>query len=147
MQDLINSNTAPLLIAVASMTLWHFIVMLVAFIFRIKAIQDAKLPPDAGQDTSALAAQLPESANFKMDNYNHLFEQPTVFYAIALTIAIAGLADGVYVGLAWAFVALRVLHSANQMTVNHVMGRFTIFIVAWAVLGAMIIRSLFGLMA
>jgi hypothetical protein len=75
------------------------------------------------------------------DNYNHLFEQPTLFYAIALTIAVAGHVDTWAVNLAWAFVAIRIVHSLLQATVNIVMLRFAIFMVSWLVLIAMMVRE------
>lgn len=146
MQDIMNSSTGPLLATVAGLALWHVIITVVAFASRLGAISAAKLPPEAGQRTGPLAAQLPDSANFKMDNYNHLFEQPTVFYAITLAIAVGGLADSLYVTLAWSFVGIRVVHSLNQMTVNHVLSRFGLFAIAWIVLGVMIVRSLLALL-
>lgn len=57
-------------------------------------------------------------------------EQPTIFYAIALSLAVAGLGDGWNAQLAWAYVALRIVHSLIQVTVNRVMWRFIVFALA-----------------
>ena len=76
------------------------------------------------------------------DNYNHLFEAPTLFYAVAITIVIAGLADPVYAGCAWAFLACRVLHSLVQATFNRVSVRATLYTLSWVALAVMIVRPI-----
>ena len=79
------------------------------------------------------------------DNYNHLFEQPTLFYAVAISIAVLGHVDAVHVACAWAFTALRVAHSAVQATINIVNIRFALFGLAWIALAVMIVRELLAL--
>ena len=54
---------------------------------------------------------------------------------------VAGHVDAWAVNLAWAFVALRVVHSLVQSTANIVMLRFSIFMISWLVLIAMIVRE------
>ena len=76
------------------------------------------------------------------NNYNHLFEQPTLFYAVAIAIAVAGIADSFFVACAWGFVLLRVAHSLVQATVDVVMVRFGLFLLSWVVLAAMSIRGI-----
>ena len=66
------------------------------------------------------------------DNYNHLMEQPTIFYALVFYIYLAGQADQLHVWLAWAYVALRVVHSLIQCTINRVPLRFLVFALATA---------------
>ncbi len=61
------------------------------------------------------------------DNFRNLFEVPVLFYAAILLIYAAGLTDLVYVVLAWAFVASRVVHSAIHCTYNKVMHRLPAF--------------------
>ncbi len=57
-------------------------------------------------------------------------EQPTIFYAIALTLALMGMDQRDQVWLAWGYVGLRVLHSLIQCTVNVVRFRLPIFALA-----------------
>jgi hypothetical protein len=104
---------------------------------RIAAIKAAKLNPDdfLGKTPDEL---LPPEAQWKAHNYNHLHEAPTVFYAIALTLALLGEGDGLPYYLAWAYVALRVVHSLVQATVNRVMLRFQIFAASSIVLFVLI---------
>lgn len=74
-------------------------------------------------------------------NYAHLVEQPTLFYAVALVLAVAGAGDGVNAGLAWAYVVLRIAHSLWQVTVNIVLVRFLLFAASSLCLGALAVRA------
>ena len=78
---------------------------------------------------------------WKADNYNHLLEQPTLFYAVTLTLTVLGAADGTSVTLAWAYVGLRVVHSLVQATVNIILLRFAVFALASVVLAGLAIRA------
>jgi hypothetical protein len=79
------------------------------------------------------------------DNYNHLHEQPTVFYALVFYTHLAGTAGEAAVALARACVALRVLHSLVQNTINRVMIRFSLFALATLVLMALAVLNLLAL--
>jgi len=111
------------------------------FFTRIPAMSRLKIHPQKGQDTLKLRELLPKEVNRVSNNYNHLFEQPTLFYAIALTIAVLGHVDQIHVWCAWAYAILRVVHSIIQATIDKVMARFIVFILSWVVLATMIIRE------
>jgi hypothetical protein len=68
-------------------------------------------------------------------------EQPTLFYAIALTLALLGAGEGLNAQLAWLYVGIRVVHSLVQATTNVIMLRFSIFMVASLVLLVMTVRA------
>ncbi len=129
-----NEFLQPVIIMAA----WTFIVMVWMFVTRIRTFNAAKIDPQEGKHTSELADKLPTKVRAIGDNYNHLHEQPTIFYAVALIIAVAGHADVLFVQLAWAFVVLRIVHSLIQNTYNHVMHRFGVFVISWLVLGVML---------
>jgi len=57
-------------------------------------------------------------------------EQPTIFYAIALTLALMDFGGGINYWLAWGYVGFRIVHSLVQGTINIVAIRFTIFTLA-----------------
>jgi hypothetical protein len=57
-------------------------------------------------------------------------EQPTLFYAIALTLALMDFGGGINYWLAWGYVGFRIIHSIVQATINIVAIRFTIFLLA-----------------
>ena len=86
-------------------------------------------------------SQLPAPVRWKADNYNHLLEQPTLFYAVAFTLALLGAGDGLNLTLAWIYVGLRILHSLQQSLWNKIEARFIIFLLSSFVLAALIIRA------
>lgn len=105
--------------------------MLWMYATPIPAIGNAKIPEDEMGHPVGMS-YLPSSVRRIADNYNHLFEQPTLFYAtcIAIAIVVAGHVDSVAVNTAWAFVATRVVHSLIQATANAVLVRFGVFILS-----------------
>ena len=84
---------------------------------------------------------LPANAQWKAHNYNHLLEQPTLFYALAIVLAVAGVADFTTRMLAWGYVTLRLVHSVWQATVNRVSGRFLLFGLSTAALVGLAARA------
>ena len=84
---------------------------------------------------------MPARVRWKADNYNHLMEQPTLFYAVALALALVGAGDGLNAALAWLYVGLRIAHSLVQVTINVVLLRFVIFMAASLVLLVMSVRA------
>ncbi|HTJ63064.1 MAG TPA: MAPEG family protein [Alphaproteobacteria bacterium] len=132
---------SPILAPVIALVLWSFVVLLWLYATRIPAIAKNKIVYDPFQPAEIFQAQLPARARWKADNYNHLMEQPTLFYAVALTLALVGAGDGTNLALAWAYVALRVVHSLVQVLINKVMIRFAIFSVSSLVLLAMAVRA------
>jgi hypothetical protein len=78
------------------------------------------------------------------DNYNHLFEAPTIFYAVALAI-VAGIADPFYAACAWASLGCRIMHSLVQATINRVQLRAALYGLSWIPLAVMIVRPILTL--
>ena len=91
--------------------------------------------------TADLPAILPTSATRVADNYNNLMEAPTVFYAIALAVVVAGRADAVQAVSAWVFLGARFLHSLVQTTVNIVGIRGLFYGISWLALATMIFHG------
>lgn len=108
---------------------------------RIPAMHRMGIGAQDAWDTSKLGDMLPQSVTRVANNYNHLFEQPTLFYAIAISIAVLGHSDATHVQCAWAYALLRVAHSIVQATIDIVMLRFALFILSWIALGIMIVRE------
>lgn len=125
--------------AVALMA-WTMVMWLWMYVTRIPAMNAAKLDPDslAKDPTKTLDDLLPPSTQWKAHNYNHLHEAPTLFYAVCLVIAVAGAGNGTSATVAWAYVALRVIHSLVQATVNKVTVRFMLFTLSSIALMALI---------
>ena len=89
-----------------------------------------------------LHPKLPEKARYLTDNYNHIFEQPTLFYAITIYIFLIGNTDTTNIFLAWFYVVTRIIHSAIQLTVNNVSWRATIFGIGSLILVLMILKEI-----
>ena len=124
---------SPILAPVVALVAWSFLIMLWMAVARGRAfasmgINFGNIPP--GSRGVNLDGKAPDSAQWKCHNYNHLMEQPTIFYAIALTLALMGIGTGLNYWLAWGYVAFRVLHSLVQCTVNIVAIRFPLFALA-----------------
>jgi|TARA_R100000049_G_scaffold1803_1_gene4098 hypothetical protein len=126
---------------VVALMIWTMIMWVWMYATRIPAMQknpDIDANRLVGATGSSLRAMLPERVNWKADNYNHLHEQPTVFYAVGIVLAIIGAGDGVPALLAWIYAGLRVIHTIVQVTANKVMVRFVLFAVSSIVLMGLI---------
>lgn len=135
---------SPMLTPVFILVLWSIVVLFWMASARLPAIKKARLGPTAGERTAELATQLDRRVQFKADNYNHLMEQPTLFYAMAVAMAVAGLDQGLNLYLAWFYVASRIVHSIIQCTSNVVMVRFSVFLVGTL---ALLVMGINGLLA
>ncbi len=90
-------------------------------------------------------ATLPPEVRWKADNYNHLMEMPTLFYAITIVLALVSEGPRTDATLAWVYVGLRVVHSLVQTTVNKIEARFALFFLSSLVLLAMTGRAALAL--
>ena len=132
---------------VVALAAWTMLMWLWMYAVRIPAMNTAKVDPErlVSDPDSTLDRLLPVPVQWKAHNYNHLHEAPTVFYAIAIVLAIIGQGDGFNMWLGWAYVALRVLHSLVHATVNKVMVRFVVFVLSSLVLVALIVHAAIAL--
>lgn len=111
------------------------------YITRLPAVRQAGMKLDPNLPKGQQMSELPARVRWKADNYNHLLEQPTMFYAVALTLALLGAGDGLNLTLAWCYVALRMLHTLQQTLWNKIEVRFVLFSLSTLVLIALIIRA------
>ena len=124
---------------------WTMLMWVWMYATRIPAIN--KLPKDGGPDADVgwtgakLEGLIAPSIQWKAHNYNHLHEAPTLFYAVAIVLAIIGQGDGLNATIAWVYVGLRVLHSLWQATVNKVMVRFGLFALSSLALMVLIVHA------
>ena len=125
-----------ILLPVLTLAFWTFIIFAIMAPARFYFLRMKH--PQTAAHTKNLKGLLPPWTERVADNYNHLFEQPVVFYAIALSIAVINNIEPFMIQLAWVYVDLRVLHSIVQITFNFVPLRFTLFVTSWLILGYMI---------
>jgi hypothetical protein len=134
-------NATAMLAPVIALVLWSFVMWGWMYATRIPAIAGSRMKLDPQRPRGEQMNELPPAVRWKADNYNHLFEQPTLFYAVGLTLAILGDFSTASLALAWAYVALRVVHSVWQALVNQIMVRFGLFFVSSLVLLALSLRA------
>jgi hypothetical protein len=135
-----------ILAPVLALIVWTFVIWTWMYATRIPAMRAAGLVPSRIKRKDELDV-LPVSVKQIADNYNHLHEQPTVFYALAVCTHLLGAADSLNVGLAWAYVGLRVVHSLIQCTINFVPLRFAVFSLSSIVLMVITGRDVLALFA
>lgn len=132
---------ASLIGPVVALALWTHVMWLWMYLTRVPAIMRSGMKLDPTAPRGEQMATLPASVRWKADNYNHLFEQPTAFYAVALGLAVFGDGSSTSVALAWSYVALRVVHSVWQATRNVIEVRFALFVLSSLVLVALTVRA------
>lgn len=137
--------SAEILKPVVVLLAWTMVMWLWMYATRIPAIrrlpQTGEPGTDVGWTGAKLEELLPREVQWKAHNFNHLHEGPTVFYAVALVLAIIGQGDGLNATIAWIYVGLRVAHSIWQATINRVMVRFVLFALSSLALIALILHA------
>ncbi|WP_172438999.1 MAPEG family protein [Porphyrobacter sp. TH134] len=128
---------------VVALLAWTMVMWVWMYATRIPAMNKAGIDAKnlVGSNGASLRAKLPDSVSWKADNYNHLHEAPTLFYAVAIVLAIIGQGDGFNTTLAWAYVGLRIAHSIVQATINRVIVRFALFALSSFALMALILHA------
>ena len=126
-------NYSPILVPVVALVAWTLVVMLWMVVarfgeFKRLGITLDNIPP--GSRGADLEGRAKPQAQWKSHNYSHLVEQPTLFYAIAIVLALLENGDGINLWLAWGYVGFRIIHSLVQATVNIVKYRLPLFVLA-----------------
>jgi hypothetical protein len=117
----------------AILALWSMIMWIWMYLTRIPALvrnPDYDAKNSVGSVGADLRSLMPPRVQWKADNYNHLMEQPTVFYAVVLALAVMGAGGSINATLAWIYVALRIVHSLVQVLVNRVVVRFALHVLS-----------------
>jgi hypothetical protein len=132
---------------VVALAAWTMIIWLWMYVTRIPAMNRAgidgvNMVGSTGRSLrDELVAKGEQKASWVADNYNHLHEAPTVFYAVAIVLAIIGQGEGLNATLAWAYVGLRIAHSLLQILSNRVVIRFALFVFSSLVLVALVLHA------
>lgn len=135
---------SSILAPAAVLVLWSLIMLSWLAATRLPAMAkagiDLKTAPPGGRGVD-IEPVLPARINWVSHNYTHLMEQPTIFYAVVMILALAGHGEGINATLAWAYVWLRIAHSLWQALFNVTMIRFLIFLAATGCLLALAINA------
>ncbi|MBR9824642.1 MAG: MAPEG family protein [Alphaproteobacteria bacterium] len=133
---------STILTPILAMIIWTLVMWFWMYATRIPAMQKAGIDATKMKSKSEMDVLPPEVSRIA-DNYNHLHEQPTIFFALAFYLHLADAVDPIALGLAWAYVILRIVHSLIQSTWNFIPARFGVFalsslsLVGMAVCGAL----------
>src|SRR5260221_10611066 len=119
----ITAFLAPVL----ALVVWTLVMWLWMYATRIPAMKKAGIDPQEAAHPGTWTSRIPSRVRGVADNYNHLHEQPTIFYALMFFAALTAGGNATALNLAWGYVASRILHSIVQATINAVMLRFIIF--------------------
>ena len=133
-----------MLAPVVALVVWTHVMWAWMYATRLPAIRRARLKLDPEAPRGAQMTPVPPRVRGKADNYNHLMEQPTLFYAIAIVLALVD-PDATNRALAWAYVGLRVVHSLVQALINKIELRFTVFALSSIVLIVLTVRAVLAL--
>ncbi len=125
---------SPILAPAAVLVLWSLVMLVWTALTRFPAIAklgiDPKKQPPGGRGQN-LDGVLPDKVQWKAHNYTHLMEQPTIYYATIVILALTGAGTGLNLTLAWAYTGLRIAHSIWQATVNTIIPvRFGLFLLS-----------------
>jgi hypothetical protein len=123
------------------MMLLTLIVWVYMYVMRLGHIARERIDPQELTTASRAAKHFPEHIGYPADNLRNLFELPVLFYALCLYLYVTATVDGLYLLLAWAFMLLRVVHSAIQCTINRVHWRFIAYMLSSIALWAMLLRA------
>lgn len=134
---------SPILAPAAALVLWSIIMLVWLAATRLPAMRKSGVDLGAvvGGRGVDLEGVIPDKVNWVAHNYNHLMEQPTIFYATVLILALNEAGDGINLTLAWIYVALRIVHSLVQALWNLVPVRFAVFSASSIVLTALAIKA------
>jgi hypothetical protein len=132
-----------LITPVLALVVWSLIMLIWTMALRLPALAKLKLSSEQsrGGRGSDLDRILPREVNWPAHNYAHLMEQPTIFYATVLALALLGQGTALNLGLAWAYVGLRMVHSIWQATVNTIPVRASLFFLYTIVLATLAING------
>ena len=135
-----------LIAPVIALVCWTLAVMIWLGYERVRNINRLRLSPDAGKFARDLNALMPDRAKQVSDNYMHLMEQPTLFYAVCFSLQFLGQGEHpVNIGFAWGYVSIRVLHTLVHSTFNDVRIRFFLFLLSSVFLVGLVTHAVLGM--
>lgn len=125
-------SPSPMLASVVALVCWTLLIEVWMLATRIPALsrKGISLKGRRGGRGVDLEGVIEAEVQWKAHNYNHLLEQPTIFYALVLAMTLMGQQQPINIGFAWGYVLLRIAHSLVQTTVNIVAIRLGLFLLS-----------------
>ncbi len=137
---------------VVALAAWTMVIWIWMYATRLPAMGRAGIDgktmvgSSSGSLRNDLIAKGEERASWVADNYNHLHEAPTVFYAVAIVLAMIGQGDDLNATIAWVYVGLRVAHSLVQILSNRVIVRFMLFALSTLALIMLVVHAVMAVL-
>ncbi len=137
-----------LLLPAAVLVVWTMIMAFWMLSDRMKMFKrhNIDLNDHPGARGVDLAKMVGPKEDWPAHNYVHLLEQPTIFYASIVILALSAFSP-LDVALAWAYVIIRIIHSIFQATVNKVPVRGMIFGISSIVMLVLAVRALLAVLS
>ena len=130
-----------------AMMAWSGLIVAILLMTRIPVVIKQWGNLQFAKHSDELRPKMSEKFRYITDNYNHIFEQPTLFYAVLIYIQLAGTANQTNISLAWAYVSVRVIHSLIQLTSNNVSWRAASFATSSLILIGIISMEIFAVLS
>jgi hypothetical protein len=111
---------------------WTTIVLLMIPVVRIRAALRREVR--SNDFRFGESAAVPGQVSLPNRNYMNLLELPMLFYVVCLILFVTAGTTNLAVAVAWAYVALRIVHSLIHLTYTRVMHRLTAFAISSTVL-------------
>lgn len=121
-------TTSPIFLPMAVLALWTMLVLLLVPIARFRA--GGKGQVDFDDFRYGESARVPDSVRLPNRNFMNLLEVPVLFYVAGFMAFLTGHVDGLIMGLAWTYVALRLGHSIVHLSYNNVPHRLALFAIS-----------------
>ena len=143
---MVGIEASQLLLPFMVLVLWTLVVHVIAMRARMRHMKEAKITPEQANSPTTMPS-FPIEVQAKMDNYNHLFEQPVLFYALCLCLVVQEKLVVYVLICAWLYVFLRIVHSIIQCTSNNVIQRFMVFAISWIPLIGLMVAAFSSIFA
>jgi len=137
--------STAILTPILALVCWTLVMWIWLYATRLPALKKAGGDLSTPEAIEATKAKVPNKVHYVADNYNHLHEQPVIFYALIFYIYLSGTSTELDIQLAWAYVGLRVVHSLHQALINNIPQRFMLFVAASLILFALAARAVMAL--
>ena len=135
-----------ILLPMFALAAWTLLVLVLIPLVRARAARRREIVIDDFRYGES--ANVPAAVSIPNRNYMNLLELPMLFYIVCLVLYVTGGASSIAIAIAWAFVALRVVHSVIHLTYNRVVHRLAAFTAAnvalvflWVIAAAHVIHA------